>query len=82
MTAISSLRLTLKILRDTALLQFPRRSIDNRPMEGYRGIIKSEMYYLKKFTSKENLIDTIDAYIVYYNTQRYRFRLKCMTPIE
>ncbi len=58
------------------------RCIDNGPMEGYWGIIKSEMYYLKKFTFKENLTDEIEAYIVYYNTQRYQFRLNCMTPIE
>ena len=58
------------------------RCIDNGPMEGYWGIIKSEMYYLKKFTSKEDLIDAIEAYIVYYNNQRYQLRLNCMTPIE
>lgn len=58
------------------------RCIDNGPMEGYWGIIKSEMYYLKKFTSKESLIDAIESYIVYYNNQRYQFRLNCMTPIE
>ncbi len=46
------------------------------------GIIKSEMYYLKKFTSKENLTDAIEAYIVCYNTQRCQIRLNCMTPIE
>ena len=58
------------------------RCIDNGPMEGYWDIIKSEMYYLKKFTSKENLIDAIKAYIVYYNNHRYQLRLNCMTPIE
>lgn len=58
------------------------RCIDNGPMEGYWGIIKSEMYYLKKFFSKENLIDTIEAYIVYYNNRRYQLRLNCMTPVE
>lgn len=58
------------------------RCIDNGPMEGYWGIIKSKMYYLKKFTSKENLIDSIEAYIVYYNNQRYQLRLNCMTPVE
>ena len=58
------------------------RCIDNGPMEGYWGIIKSEMYYLKKFTSKENLIDSIEAYIAYYNNHRYQLKLNCMTPIE
>lgn len=35
------------------------RCIDNGPMEGYWGILKSEMYYLKKFTSQEELTKAI-----------------------
>ena len=58
------------------------RCIDNGPMEGYWGILKSEMYYLRKFTSKEELTSAIEAYITYYNTRRYQLRLNCMTPIE
>ena len=30
--------------------------IDNGPMEGFWGILKREMYYGKKFTSKGDLI--------------------------
>lgn len=58
------------------------RCIDNGPMEGYWGILKSEMYYLRKFTSKEELTSAIEAYITYYNNRRYQLRLNCMTPIE
>lgn len=58
------------------------RCIDNGPMEGYWGILKSEMYYLRKFTSKEELTAAIEEYITYYNTKRYQLRLKCMTPME
>ena len=58
------------------------RCIDNGPMEGYWGILKSEMYYLKKFTSKEELTDEIENYIYFYNTKRYQLKLKCMTPME
>ena len=58
------------------------RCIDNGPMEGYWGILKSEMYYLKKFTSREELIKAIEGYITYYNTKRYQIKLSCMTPIE
>ena len=43
------------------------RSIDNSPMEGCWGILKSEMYYLRKFTDKANLIAAIEEYINYYN---------------
>ncbi|HBL84489.1 MAG TPA: IS3 family transposase [Clostridiales bacterium] len=56
--------------------------IDNGPMEGYWGILKSEMYYLRKFTSVEELTTAIENYISFYNTRRYQKRLRCMTPME
>ncbi|MCI7768211.1 MAG: IS3 family transposase, partial [Oscillospiraceae bacterium] len=47
------------------------RCIDNGPMEGFWGILKSEMYYLRKFSSKEELTKAIEDYIEFYNTGRY-----------
>jgi putative transposase len=58
------------------------RCIDNGPMEGFWGILKSEMYYLYKFADYESLKDAIAEYIDYYNTKRYQKRLGCMTPLE
>jgi len=58
------------------------RCIDNGPMEGFWGILKSEMYYLHKFNDYESLRKAIEEYINYYNTRRYQKRLNCMTPIE
>jgi putative transposase len=58
------------------------RCIDNGPMEGFWGILKSEMYYLHKFNDYESLMKAIGEYIDYYNTKRYQKRLNCMTPIE
>ena len=58
------------------------RYLDNAPMEGWWGILKSEMYYLKKFTSRESLVSAIENYIHFYNTRRYQKRLNCMTPCE
>ena len=58
------------------------RCIDNGPMEGFWGILKSEMYYLRKFSSKEELTKAIEDYIEFYNTKRYQLKLKCMTPME
>ena len=58
------------------------RCLDNAPMEGWWGILKSEMYYLKKFTSREMLVEAIENYIQFYNTRRYQKRLNCMTPCE
>ncbi len=42
------------------------RCIDNGPMEGWWGILKSEMYYLRKFTDRESLIAAIEEYIKYF----------------
>ena len=56
--------------------------IDNGPMEGFWGMLKSEMYYLHKFTSADELIQAIEKYITFYNTHRYQRRLHSMTPME
>ncbi|MGB5823608.1 MAG: IS3 family transposase [Proteocatella sp.] len=58
------------------------RCIDNGPMEGFWGIIKSEMYYLKKFNTYEQLKQAIDEYIEFYNMRRLQKSLKCLTPME
>ena len=58
------------------------RCIDNGPMEGFWGIIKSEMYYLQKFNTYEELKVAIDEYINFYNTKRLQKNLKGLTPIE
>ena len=58
------------------------RCIDNGPMEGFRGILKSEMYYLRKFTSRDDIISKIEHYLYFYSNKRCRQRLKCMTPME
>ena len=58
------------------------RCLDNAPMEGWWGILKSEMYYLKKFTSREELVSAVENHIHFYNTRRYQKRLNCMTPCE
>jgi len=58
------------------------RCIDNGPMESFWGMMKSEMYYLNKFNTYEDLETAIMEYIDYYNTRRYQKRLNCMTPLE
>jgi putative transposase len=56
--------------------------IDNGPMEGFWGILKREMYYGYKFTSKQDLMNAISSYIHYYNFERLQRRLNVMTPYE
>jgi len=58
------------------------RCVDNGPMEGFWGILKSEMYYLRKFYSADELMMAIENYIAFYNTKRYQKKLLCMTPME
>jgi len=58
------------------------RCIDNGPMEGFWGTLKSEIYYLKKFNTYEELRQAIDEYIEFYNTKRLQKKLKGMTPTE
>ncbi|EEX47544.1 IS3 family transposase [Jonquetella anthropi] len=44
--------------------------------------MKREMYYRKRFTSKMDLVKTIESYIRYYNTERFQRKLNLMTPAE
>ena len=58
------------------------RCIDNGPMEGFWGIIKTEMYYLRRFHHFDELQRAIDRYIDFYNTRRLQEKLKALSPIE
>jgi transposase InsO family protein len=58
------------------------RCIDNGPMEAFWGMIKSEMYNLKKFNTYDELEAAVKDYIDYYNNHRYQKKLNCMAPTE
>ena len=58
------------------------KCIDNGPMEGFWGILKTEMYYLNKFNTYEELKEAIENYIYYYNNNRYQEKLGCLSPME
>lgn len=58
------------------------RCIDNGPIEGFWGIIKSEMYYLHKFQTAEGLKEAIDSYIDFYNHKRLQGRFHDQTPMD
>ena len=51
------------------------RCLDNAPMEGFWGILKTEMYYLYHFEDYETLRKAICAYIDFYNNDRYQKKL-------
>jgi transposase InsO family protein len=56
--------------------------IDNGPTEGFWGIIKSEMYYLNRFTDETTLREAIEAYIYFYNNERLQERFGNRAPLE
>ena len=58
------------------------RCIDNGSTEGFWGIIKSEMYYLHKFYSFDELKTSIDDYMNFYNNERLQERFNDMSPME
>jgi len=60
----------------------PGKCIDNGPMEGFFGILKSEMFHGKKFLNYDDLKCAIHKYIDYYNNNRFQSRLKNMAPNE
>lgn len=56
--------------------------IDNGPMEGFWGIMKREMYYGRKYKTKEELILAIEKYMDYYFNRRVQRKLGILTPFE
>jgi transposase InsO family protein len=58
------------------------RCIDNGPMEGFWGIIKSEMYYLNRFHTYEDLKQAVDNYMEFYNRRRLQIKLEGLSPME
>jgi len=56
--------------------------IDNGPMEAFWGVIKAEMYYLRRFNNYEELRMAIEKYIAFYNNDRYQENLGGLAPME
>ena len=56
--------------------------LDNAAMESFFGILKSELFYLKRFESVEQLKTELDDYIRYYNHDRIKSKLGGLSPVE
>lgn len=54
----------------------------NAAIESFFGTLESELYYLQKWTSVEQLKKAIDEYIRYYNHERIKPKLKGLSPIQ
>jgi putative transposase len=56
--------------------------LDNAVIENFFGIIKSELFYLNKYHSIQELKKDIKEYIKYYNNERIKIHLNGMSPVK
>ena len=56
--------------------------LDNASMESFFATLKSEYFYLNKFTSLEDLALGLKDYIYYYNYDRIKLKLKGLSPVD
>jgi len=56
--------------------------LDNAVMENFFGILKSELFYIKKFKSIDALQKDIINYIEYYNNNRIKQKLNGLSPVQ
>ena len=56
--------------------------LDNAIIENFFGILKSELFYLKKYSFVNQLKQEIIEYIDYYNNDRIKLNLKGISPIK
>lgn len=56
--------------------------LDNATMESFFGTLKSELFYLQKFKSVDQLKTSIEEYIHYYNYDRIKLKLKGLSPVD
>lgn len=56
--------------------------LDNSVMENFFGLLKSELLYLREFSSMEEFRIELERYIDYYNNKRIKSKLKGLSPVE
>jgi putative transposase len=74
-----------ELLKNKGVIQSMSRKgncLDNAIIENFFGILKSELFYLKKYKSINQLKIEIHEYINYYNNERIKLNLKGMSPIQ
>jgi putative transposase len=73
------------LLKEKGIIQSMSRKgncLDNAIIENFFGILKSELFYLKKYKSINELKQEIIEYIKYYNNERIKSNLNKMSPIQ
>jgi putative transposase len=72
-------------LRERQLVQSMSRRgncLDNAAMESFFAVLKSELFYLNKFDSVDELREGVTEYIHYYNHERIKLKLKGLSPVQ
>jgi transposase InsO family protein len=72
-----------RMLKEKGIRQSMSRKgncLDNAVMENFFGLLKSELFYLKKFESLESFKNELIEYLDYYNNRRIKAKLNGLTP--
>lgn len=56
--------------------------LDNAMIENFFGIMKSELLYLQQFKTMKEFKGALKKYIVYYNNERIKIKLKGKSPVQ
>lgn len=56
--------------------------LDNAAMESFFGMLKSELFNLRKFASVMALKRSIINYIAYYNNDKIKLKLNGLSPVR
>lgn len=73
------------ILRKNNITQSMSRKgncYDNACIESFFAQLKTELIYQNRYSSKEELFESIHEYIHWYNNERFQRKLKNHTPVE
>ena len=73
------------LLKQKGIVQSMSRKgncLDNAIIENFFGTLKSELFYIQKFNSIDQLKKEIKQYIYYYNNVRIKSNLNKMSPIQ
>lgn len=74
-----------KRLKDKGIRQSMSRKgncLDNAIMENFFGLLKSELLYLREFSSIDEFRLELEKYIDYYNNKRIKSNLKGLSPVQ
>ena len=74
-----------RALREKSVVQSMSRKgncLDNAAMESFFAVLKSEFFYLNKFSSVDELQTGLKKYIHYYNHERIKMKLKGLSPVQ